>query len=253
MIYAVGDIHGHLDQLDHAIDLIEADGGPRAPIVFVGDYVDRGPDVPGVLDRLATGLARGRPWTCLMGNHDRFFRDFLAHGTLTDTVLRPGLTWLHPAMGGRETLAAYLGQGGLPSHDALPTEDPHEGSDLIDEIQAALRDAVPDSHRRFLADLRTLHETDAQIFVHAGLRPGLPIQDQAEDDLVWIREPFLSDPRDHGRLVVHGHTTLPMARHYGNRLNIDSGAGYGHPISAVAIDGRTAWLLTGKGRIPLTP
>ncbi|MEM7645211.1 MAG: metallophosphoesterase [Pseudomonadota bacterium] len=139
MIYAVGDIHGYLDQLERALALIEADGGPDAPIVFLGDYVDRGPDVPGVLDRLTRGLAEGRPWTCLLGNHDRFFRDFLDHGTLTDTVLRPGITWLHRNMGGRETLAAYLAAGDVPSHDSLPTDDPDDCVDTMADLLATAR------------------------------------------------------------------------------------------------------------------
>ncbi|MEM7488420.1 MAG: metallophosphoesterase [Pseudomonadota bacterium] len=245
MIYAVGDIHGYVDQLDRALGLIEADGGPDAPIVFLGDYVDRGPDVPGVLDRLSRGVAESRPWTCLLGNHDRLLRRFLDDGAVTDGVLRPGLTWLSPPMGGRETLAGYLGPGALPSDDARAPEDT--------EVRAKLRAAVPEAHRRFLAGLVPVHETDDQIFVHAGLRPGRPLDAQVEDDLVWIREPFLSDPTDYGRLVVHGHTALPAARHHGNRLNLDSGAGFGHPITAAAIDGRAAWVLTRGGRVPLTP
>ncbi|MEM8848662.1 MAG: metallophosphoesterase [Pseudomonadota bacterium] len=253
MIYAVGDIHGHLAQLDRALALIEADGGPDAPIVFLGDYADRGPDVPGVLDRLSKGVADGRPWICLMGNHDRFFRDFLDHGTLTDGVLRSGITWLHRNMGGRETLAGYLDPRDLPSYDALPTDNPVGHSDIVVALASAARAAVPDAHRRFLSGLRTHHETDDQIFVHAGLRPGISLEHQAEDDLVWIRQPFLDDPRDHGRLVVHGHTALPAARHYGNRLNLDSGAGYGDPITAAVIRGRDAWALSGGGRIRLTP
>ncbi|MEM7641621.1 MAG: metallophosphoesterase family protein [Pseudomonadota bacterium] len=245
MIYAVGDIHGYVDPLDRALELIAADGGPDAPIVFLGDYVDRGPDVPGVLDRLSRGMAEGRPWTCLLGNHDRLFRRFLDDGAVTDGVLRPGLTWLSPPMGGYETLAAYVGRGAMPPADA--------GSEALDDLRSAVIAAVPEAHRRLLAALVPSHETDDQIFVHAGLRPGRPLEDQIEDDLVWIREPFLSDPRDHGRLVVHGHTALPAARHHGNRLNLDSGAGFGHPITAAAIDGRAAWVLTRGGRVPLTP
>ncbi|MEM7709751.1 MAG: metallophosphoesterase [Pseudomonadota bacterium] len=252
MIYAVGDIHGHPDQLARALELIAADGGPDAPVVFLGDYVDRGPDVAAVLDRLATGVAEGRPWTCLLGNHDRFFRRFLDDGALTDDVLRPGITWLHPNMGGRETLVAYLGSDSVPPYHDLPTEEPAR-TDTLAVLVSAARAAVPETHRRFLADLSTSHTTTDQIFVHAGLRPGRPLDTQVEDDLIWIREPFLSDTRDHGRLVVHGHTALPAARHHGNRLNLDSGAGYGHPITAAAIDGRDAWVLTRGGRVPLTP
>ena len=91
------------------------------------------------------------------------------------------------------------------------------------------------------------------IFVHAGIRPGIALKDQAEDDLVWIRKDFLEDPRDHGALVVHGHTALGHATHYGNRLNLDSSAAYGGPLSAAVIEGRRAFLLTDAGRLPLLP
>jgi serine/threonine protein phosphatase 1 len=87
--------------------------------------------------------------------------------------------------------------------------------------------------------------------VHAGLRPGIPLADQTETDLVWIRQPFLDDKRDHGALVVHGHTAIEMATHYGNRVNLDSGAAYGGPLSAVVIEGRRAYELTASGRMRL--
>ena len=93
----------------------------------------------------------------------------------------------------------------------------------------------------------------AQLFVHAGIRPGVPLDQQTEDDLLWIRDPFLPDPRDHGPLIVHGHTALAQVRHYRNRLNIDSSAAYGGPLSAVVLDGRKAWLLTASGRWELVP
>ena len=110
---------------------------------------------------------------------------------------------------------------------------------------------MPPAHRRWLADLPLFHRRDAAIFVHAGIRPGVPLAAQTEDDLLWIRAPFLEDPRDHGALVVHGHTALDAPSHYGNRLNLDSSAGYGGPLSAAVIEGRQAWLLTDRGRVPL--
>ncbi|MEM9795894.1 MAG: metallophosphoesterase family protein [Pseudomonadota bacterium] len=252
MVYAVGDIHGYIDQLDRALALIEADGGRDAPVIFLGDYVDRGPDSRAVIDRLIQGQEAGRPWTYLLGNHDRFFRRFLENGALTDSVLRPGITWLHPNMGGRETLVSYLGDRAVPPSTALPGEDACP-SDMVRAVSEAARAAVPEDHQTFLERLVPLHETAEQVFVHAGIRPGIPLEDQAEDDLIWIRKPFLDDPRDHGRLIVHGHTALPAARHYGNRLNLDSGAGYGDPITVAYIQGRDAWALAEDGRLPLRP
>lgn len=91
------------------------------------------------------------------------------------------------------------------------------------------------------------------VFVHAGIRPGVPMTDQQETDLVWIRTGFLDDRRDHGFLVVHGHTALDHATHYGNRVNIDSSAAYGGPLTTVVLEGRDVWRLTDTGRVPLQP
>jgi serine/threonine protein phosphatase 1 len=99
----------------------------------------------------------------------------------------------------------------------------------------------------------TTHQIGDTLFVHAGIRPGIPLHSQIEDDLVWIREPFLSDARDHGALIVHGHTVVEAPTHYGNRVNIDTGAGYGGPVTAVALEGRDVFLITAKGRVPLLP
>jgi serine/threonine protein phosphatase 1 len=112
---------------------------------------------------------------------------------------------------------------------------------------------LPAAHSAFLDALLPMHVTADHLFAHAGIRPGRPPEDQVEDDLVWIREPFLSDPRDHGRLVVHGHTALMSPRHYGNRLNLDGGAGYGRPLWVAALRRRAAWLLTEEGRVALMP
>jgi serine/threonine protein phosphatase 1 len=112
---------------------------------------------------------------------------------------------------------------------------------------------VPDAHVAFLAGLDTVYCTDGVIFVHAGIRPGVALDQQAEQDLVWIREPFLSDTRDHGRLVIHGHTVVEEVTHYGNRINIDTGAGFGGPLAVIVIEGREAWRLSASGREALLP
>ena len=229
-----------MDELRRVLALIEAEGGPDAPVVFLGDYVDRGPDARGVLDRLSRGTVEGRPWTCLLGNHDRLFRTFLKDGALRDGVLRPEYTWLAPATGGRTTLASYIDATDVDWGD-------------VETLHRAVSEAVPDHHRAFLDALRTMHVTDDHVFVHAGIRPGRPLTAQTEDDLVWIREPFLSDRRDHGRLVVHGHTVEDEATHHGNRLALDTGAAYGAPATAALIRGRAAWALMPGGRVPLRP
>ncbi|WP_415183676.1 metallophosphoesterase [Phaeovulum sp.] len=242
-IYAIGDIHGHLGLLQGAHALIAADRAAyrnsASPVVHVGDLVDRGPDSAGVINYLMQGQKAGHPWHVLKGNHDRLFLTFLTDPWAHDPGLRPDLGWLHPRLGGPQTLASY----GLREPGNRPVE----------QIHAEARAAVPQAHRDWLTALPTNLMLDAALFVHAGIRPGINLRDQTEDDLLWIRGPFLEDRRDHGALVVHGHTALPDATHYGNRLNIDSSAAYGGPLSAVVIDGRDAWLLTPKGRTPLVP
>lgn len=259
MIYAIADIHGHLDQLERALRLVEADGGPDAPIVFLGDYVDRGPDSAGVLARLVEGQAQGRPWTCLMGNHDRMFTRFVRDGAGFDSRIqfRSGKAWTHRSIGGLATLASY-GVAGLAQYTArlgdLVYADmtPDQQSDLTDlAVQAAAK--IPPAHIDFLAALPTSHRAQGLIFAHAGIMPGVALADQQEDDLIWIREPFLSDPRDHGALVVHGHTALDRPEHCGNRVNLDGGAGYGRPLVPAVFDGGMCHVLNDRGRWPLRP
>lgn len=242
-IYAIGDIHGHLDKLHAAHDRIAADrdmcGDAGAQIVHVGDLVDRGPDSRGVVEHLMQGVKAGQPWVVLKGNHDRMFTGFLTDAAHHDPGLRAEFDWLHPRLGGAETLQSY----GV----TRPTPRP------IAEVHALAIEVVPADHLAFLSALPLYHLAGDALFVHAGIRPGVDLNAQTEDDLVWIREPFLSDTRDHGALVVHGHTAIEAATHYGNRLNIDSGAAYGGPLSAVVIEGPDVWLLTNDGRQPLRP
>ncbi|WGT52181.1 metallophosphoesterase family protein [Thioclava nitratireducens] len=238
--YAIGDIHGHLDKLRGAHDLIAADrdayGETEAPIVHVGDLVDRGPDSAGVIDYLMKGQQSGENWIVLRGNHDRMFLGFLDDPYTEDPILSAEVSYLNPRVGGEATLESY----GIPDAFSRP----------LDEVTSELS-AIPQSHRDWLARQPAYFSRGEAIFVHAGIRPGVAIEDQVEDDLLWIRKPFLTDPRDHGALIVHGHTNIKAATHYGNRLNLDSGAGYGHPLSTVVIEGRDAWLLTPEGRAEL--
>jgi serine/threonine protein phosphatase 1 len=235
-LYAIGDIHGHLGLLKAAHDLIAGDiarHGP-GPVIHVGDLVDRGPDSRGVIDFLIGGLAAGQDWVVLKGNHDRMFTRFMADPWEPEPGLRGDLTWLHPRLGGADTLRSY----GVANAGDRP----------VDKVHADAVGAVPQAHRDFLASRPTFHRAGDCAFVHAGIRPGIALSDQTETDLVWIRDPFLTATASFGPLVVHGHTALEAATHYGNRLNLDSGAAYGGPLSAVVIEGRDAALLTPRGR-----
>lgn len=237
-VYAVGDIHGNLEKLERALSHIEADGGPDARIVFLGDYVDRGPDSRGVLDRLSSGLAEGRNWICLKGNHDRMFEWFLEKPRpLHDPYLLVGYHWGHDRIGGLETLASY----GVTVADRTRLKD----------VARAARAAVPERHKLFLRSLPLSHSAAGLFFVHAGVRPGVPFKDQIDDDLLWIRNTFLKDETDHGAVVVHGHTVVTKPERYRNRINLDTGAGYGKALTVGVFENGEVWTLGPGGRVPL--
>lgn len=239
-LYAIGDIHGHLGLLQAAHDLIADDMASHGtgPVVHVGDLVDRGPDSKGVIDFLLQGQAQGQDWTVLKGNHDRMFARFLRDPFEPEPGLRADLGWLNPKLGGPTTLASY----GVEKAADRP----------VAKVHAAALDAVPRAHLDYLNGLPVLHRLGEVVFVHAGIRPGVALDRQTETDLIWIREPFLSRTESFGPLIVHGHTAIDAATHYGNRLNLDSSAAYGGPLSAVVIEGRDVALLTPGGRKKLT-
>lgn len=238
-IYAIGDIHGQITQLERALSLIEQDGGQDAEIVFIGDYTDRGPASAEVLDVLINGVAQGKQWHCLKGNHDRMFSWFMQDYPQHDAYLPVYLYWLHERLGGDKTLASY----GVEVTDT--------GRQLA--VHADAKAAVPQTHVDFLNGLALSYQTPDLFFAHAGIRPGVDLDMQDEEDLLWIRKEFHKDPRDHGKLIVHGHTPVERVTHYGNRVNIDVGAGYGQPLRPVVFEGRTCWTLGEEGRVALVP
>jgi serine/threonine protein phosphatase 1 len=235
-LYAIGDIHGHIGLLKAAHDLIADDMARHGTgqTIHLGDLVDRGPDSRGVIEFLMQGIAQGQDWLVLKGNHDRMFWRFLRDPMEPEPGLRPDLGWLHPKLGGPDTLVSY----GVEK----PADRP------IARVHTDARAVVPQAHLDFLASRPTMIRAGNCAFVHAGIRPGIDLDAQSETDLLWIREPFLSEATSHGPLIVHGHTAIDRATHYGNRLNIDSSAAYGGPLSAVVIEGREAALLTPRGR-----
>lgn len=239
-IYAIGDIHGDLEQLLDIHELIRADHkGADHFVVHVGDLVDRRPNSKGVLDFIINGHDEGKPWVTLKGNHDRLFQWFLEDANRKDPVLRSDYTWLHPNMGGRDTLRSY-------------------GIEVVEDydlkyLAAQANEKVPTSHREFLSNLPICYETGAFFFAHAGIRPEVPLRDQSEDDLLWIRHDFLNSNERHPKVIIHGHTPVDEVTHYGNRINIDTGAAWGKKLSAIVIEDQEVWQLTSAGRLPLHP
>ncbi|OIP82202.1 MAG: serine/threonine protein phosphatase [Rhodobacterales bacterium CG2_30_65_12] len=241
-VYAIGDVHGYLCELERAHALIAADrartGDSTAPVVHIGDLCDRGPDTRGVIAFLLAGLERGENWIALKGNHDRMMAWFLEQSPRIDPYMIVGWDWFHEGVGGRETLASY-------------------GIEIAErerwfQLNARARRLIPKAHLQFVQGLPCWWETGEHIFVHAGIRPGVPMAEQTETDLVWIRHEFHDDPRDHGKLVIHGHTPVKEITHYGNRVNLDVGAGYGKPLVPVVIEGGDVWALTQDGRVAVT-
>lgn len=245
-LYAIGDIHGHTDQLDRALSLIDADGGAVARIVFLGDYVDRGPNGRGVIDRLMAGQKQGKDWICLMGNHDLMFWRFVSRGIWQDPHIKSGKGWLHYRLGGNTTLMSYI-----PDLNLAEGLDPVTGADKV-RLQAAARAAVPQTHLDWIEHGPRHFQAEGHLFVHAGIRPGRPLAEQTEADLTWIREGWIDSDADHGQVVVHGHTMLDFPRHYGNRINLDGGAGQGRPLVPAVLDHGTWFTLDEAGRSPLT-
>lgn len=241
--YAIGDIHGQIDKLNAILDLIAHDEAKHAvrgaTTVFIGDLVDRGPDSRGVIQLLIDGQQNGENWIILRGNHDNMFRLFVEEGALRDGGLRAELTWLHPRLGGLETLASY----GVRYEDDFSAEVLH----------ADAKGKVPDSHLGFLAGLPHFHRVGDLYFAHAGIRPGIALEDQAPLDLMWVRDVFHESDADHGALIIHGHTPIEAVTHYGNRVNIDTGAGMGRELSAIVIEEGQVFELTGSGRVPVLP
>jgi serine/threonine protein phosphatase 1 len=219
--------------------MIEADGGNDANIVFLGDYTDRGHDSRRVIDLLIDGKDRDRNWTFLKGNHDRMFDWFMQSPLREDPYLMVELSWLHQRLGGETTMASY----GVDASGYRRKMDVH----------ADALAAVPQRHLDFLSGLELSHQHEELFFVHAGIRPGTPLDQQIEEDLLWIRKEFHDHAEAHPKLIIHGHTPVDQATHYGNRVNLDTGAGYGKPLTAAVFEGTDCWLLTPKGRVPLIP
>jgi len=209
IVYAIGDIHGRLDLLQRLEAEIQSDAAgvdaSRRLIVCLGDFIDRGDNAYGVIEHLLQAAPDSFERICLIGNHEAYLLRFFDDRTVA-------AAWLEN--GGRETLTSY----GV----SLPAGSDIEGASL--EMQAELRARVPQSHVAFLRSLALSHREGDYLFVHAGVRPGVPIDRQKPRDLMWIREEFLIDERDFGAVVVHGHSIRPEPENLANRIGVDTGA-----------------------------
>ncbi|MEI7606060.1 MAG: metallophosphoesterase [Rhodospirillaceae bacterium] len=237
-IYAIGDIHGERRCLERIIETIEAHhkrvfaiGGEKPILIFLGDYVDRGPDSKGVLDilcRFAAEAESGAGPACrfVAGNHETAMREFLDDP-------EAGAGWLE--FGGAETLASYGVRvaGGVGLHSG-------RWRDMAD----SLAEKLPEAHRVFLEGLEPMVVLGDYVFVHAGVRPGVSLERQRLEDMQCIREPFLSSRRYHGKVVVHGHTPVEHPQVLPNRIGVDTGVYATGVLSAAVLHGRTVDILT---------
>jgi serine/threonine protein phosphatase 1 len=224
-IYAVGDIHGRADLLRETLERLDEDQW-RRPIayaveIFLGDYVDRGPDSKGVIDLLAARLVQSHA-VCLRGNHEELMESFLHEPSVVDSWLK---------LGGLQTLISY-GVAPRPS-----------GTESGDDLRQRFCRAFPRTHQLFLQCLKPWVCCGDYLFVHAGIRPQVPFEQQTMDDLFWIREEFLSSSLHHGKYIVHGHTPVAHPDMRPNRINIDTGAWRSGILTCAIFEGTSVQFL----------
>jgi serine/threonine protein phosphatase 1 len=220
-IYAIGDIHGRLDLLERLRMVIVEDASwhpvERKVVVYLGDYVDRGPDSRGVIDLLTREPLPGFESVFLKGNHEDRLLEFLV-----DPAVAPG--WM-----------AYGGDAALYSYGVRPPD-----TRKVKEILAARRAfiaALPPEHLDFLRALRLVHIEGDYAFVHAGFREGVPIEFQTPEDMMWIRNEFLLSEADFGKIAVHGHTITDRPEIRSNRIGIDTGAFATGTLTCLVLEG----------------
>ena len=219
-IYAIGDVHGRVDLLSALFDQIDdhIDAFPiKRPIqVLLGDYIDRGPNSREVIDTLIARRSR-HGIICLKGNHESYAAQILA-----DPSVLP--EWSQ--FGGANTLLSYGVRP--PIRDNLQQQE---------EAALAFRQALPESHHRFLNSLALSFTSGDYFFAHAGVRPGIPLHEQNEEDLLSIRREFLQHEKDYSKIVVHGHTPVKEPEFRQNRINIDTGAYATGRLTCLTLEG----------------
>ncbi len=225
--YAIGDIHGRLDLLEELLAKIHAElqrhPAQKTLLVFVGDFIDRGPSSAQVIERLRNYSRASIQPVFLLGNHEEVML----------RILR----------GESQLITKWLWFGGaacLESYGVDPAGLKH-----LNEAEALklIRSAIPVAHVEFIERFDDSCRFGDYLFVHAGIRPGVDLEQQSQSDIRWIRDPFLLDDSDHGFVVVHGHTIAEEVEQRPNRIGIDTGAYRTGVLTALAIEGSDRWLL----------
>ena len=228
-LYAIGDIHGRTDLLAQLLEQITTDAAQHAAIeyrlIFLGDYIDRGINSKGVIDLLLQGLPPAMTKIFLRGNHEdtllRFLRGDLAQAPF----------WLQ--FGGIATLASY----GLNPYRAGLAQN-------LPTLHSELKEKIPAGHQDFLSATQFSYECGDYYFTHAGIRPGVALADQTEQDRMWIRQEFMTSTRDHSKIIVHGHTITDAPDLQPNRIGIDTGAYATGKLTCLVLQGETREFLS---------
>lgn len=219
--YVIGDIHGRLDLFDALIEAIEADDSAQSParttVVLLGDLIDRGPESAGVIDR-ARDWGKTRTLRCIAGNHEEMFLESFNDREMLRHFVKHG---------GRETILSY----GIKRK--------HYNELTIKELQGQLPDLVPHDHVEFLSGFEDMIIAGDYVFVHAGINPKRPLEDQKKSDLRWIRERFLKHTEPFSHVVVHGHTIFEEIERTDSRIGIDTGAFRTGRLTALVLEGAT--------------
>jgi serine/threonine protein phosphatase 1 len=225
-VYAVGDIHGRLDLLDPLLARIDADlAGHAAEMslqIFLGDYIDRGDASAQVIDRLIQ-RSETIPTICLKGNHEACLLEFLEDPEILNAWARNG---------GLTTLLSY---------GVEPVLSADQGTRA--SLSAALAETMPASHMAFLSSLPLMFACGDFLFVHAGVRPGVSLARQREEDLLWIRDAFLCHEAPFEKVIVHGHTPVIEPQVRANRINIDTGAYATGRLTCLRLEGEDVRIL----------
>ena len=203
-IFTIGDIHGCISKLESIMDMIDIDV-QNDSLVFIGDYIDRGPDPKGVVDFVLELRESINQVICLLGNHEQMFLDYLHDENFNKEIFLVN--------GGGNTISSY---GVIETAEGIKVD-------------------VPESHMQFFTSLLPYYETDDYIFVHAGLRPNIPLEKQSIEDLIWIRYEFINSSYDFGKTVIFGHTLFSQPLIEPNKIGIDTGAVYGGKLTCIEL------------------